>query len=134
MKCDPYIALLHIRMNPLGLGLPSLGTMLFNCPIRGIMPIISRPPTGEDYYEVLVLVLVNRQTKNDKNQGTPRNYDSILTGFTVAVKCGDGTLWIHGTIEGKGDHNHHERSYNICITKKGPLITTDRKHIMPTHK
>ena len=41
-----------------------------------------------------------------KNQGTPRNYVSIPTGSTVAVQGEDGGLWTHGTVEGKGDHNH----------------------------
>ena len=117
MKCDPHIALLQIRMTPLGLGLPSPATMLFSHSIRGIMPIISRQPVSinddEEHYEALV----NRQTKNDKNQGTPRNNISISTGSTVVVQCKDGGPWTHGTIEGKGDHNHHERSCNIHITK-----------------
>ena len=119
MKCDPHIALLQMRMTPKGLEHPSLATMLFNCPIRGIMPIISRPPIGvnndEEYYEVLV----NRKTEDNKNQGTPRNYISILTGFTIVVQREDGGPWTHGPIEGKSDNNHNERSYNICITKTG---------------
>ena len=73
MKCDPHIASLHFRMTPLELRLPSLGTMLFNCPIRGIMPIINRPPISKEHYEVLVLVLVlvNRQTKMIKTKVLP---------------------------------------------------------------
>ena len=43
MKCDPHIALLQIQRTPLGLGLPGPATMLFNCPVRGITPIISSP-------------------------------------------------------------------------------------------
>ena len=132
-KCDLHITLLQIRITPLGLGFPSLGAMLFNHPIRGIMPIISRLSiclnNDEEHYEVPV----NRQTKNYKNQGTPRNYVSILTGSTVAVQHEDRGLQTHGTIEGKGDHNHHERSYNICITKTRWLVIRDRKHIKPRH-
>ena len=77
-------------------------------------------------------VLVNRQTKDDKNQGTPRNYVSIHTGSTVAVQCEDGGLWTHGTVEGKGYHDHHEISYKICITKTGQLDTRNRKHMKLT--
>ena len=51
IKWDPHIALLQIRMTPLGLGLPSPATMLFNHPIRGIMPTISRLPIGIDIGE-----------------------------------------------------------------------------------
>ena len=47
-----------MRSTPLGLGLPSPATLLFNCPIRGIMLIINRPPIGlnndEEHYEALV--------------------------------------------------------------------------------
>ena len=77
-------------------------------------------------------MLVNRQTKGDKNQGTPRNYVSIPTGSTVVVQHEDGGPWIYGTVKGKDDHNHHERSYNICITRTGHFVTRDKKHIKPT--
>ena len=96
------------------------------------MLIISRSPISvnndEEHYEALV----NRPVKDDKNQGTPRKYVSIPTGSTVAVQCKDGGPWTHGTLEGKGNHNHQEKSYNICITKTGWLVTRERKHIKPT--
>ena len=41
-KFDMYIALLQIRSSPLEPGLPSPATLLFNCPIRGVMPILNR--------------------------------------------------------------------------------------------
>ena len=66
-----------------------------------------------------IMKLVDRETKDDKNQGTPRNYVSIPTGSTVAGQCEDGGLWTHGTVDGKGGHNHHEIFYKICITKTG---------------
>ena len=84
--------------------------------------------TYEECYEGLV----NRQTKDDKNQGIPRNYVFIPTGSTVAVQHEDGGLWTNGTVEGKGNHNHHDRSYNIHITKTEQLVTSDRKHIQTT--
>ena len=56
---------------PLGLGLPSLATILFHHPIRGIMPIISSPLIGinnnEEHYEALV----NRQAKMIKPKVLP---------------------------------------------------------------
>ena len=90
-KGDPHIAVLQIRMTLQGPGLPSLATIWFNCPIRGIMPKTNRPPMGivknEEHYEVLV----KRQTEANKNQGTPRSYVYIPTGSTVAFqwKMGD---------------------------------------------
>ena len=77
------------------------------------MPIINGPPMGIDKDKEQYEVLVKRQTKDDKSQGTSRNSVSISIGSTVA----DGGLWTHGTVKGKGDHIHHDRSYNICITK-----------------
>ena len=35
----------------------------------------------------------------------------------------DGRPWTLGTNEGKGDHNHHNRSFHIHITKTGRLVT-----------
>ena len=40
--------------------------------------------------------------------------------------------WTHGTIETKGDHNHHNRSYKICITKTAKIVTCNRQHIKLT--
>ena len=118
-KGDPHIALLQIRMTTLGPGLPWPATILFNHPIRGIMPLINRPPVGIDKDGECYEVLVDRKIKDDENQGTPRNYVYISTGSTVVVQHEDGQLWTHNTVEGKGDHNHHDRSYNICIKKTG---------------
>ena len=116
-KGDPHIALLQTQMTPLEQILPSPATILFNHPIRGIMPIISRLPVGvnndDEHYEELE----NRQTKDDKNQGTPSKYVSIPMGCTVVVQHENGGPWTQDIVEGKGDHNHHERCYNIHITK-----------------
>ena len=128
-KGDPHLVLLQIHMTPLGPGLPSPVTMLFNCPIRGIMPIIDRPVVGKDNIEGLHELLIKRQTKENQNkQGTPRNYVSIPTGSTVVVQYEDKGLWTHDTVEGKGDHNHHNKFYNICITRTGQLVTQDRQY------
>ena len=35
-------------------------------------------------------------------------------------------------IVGKGDHNHHNQSYNIQVTTMGRIITCNRQHIKPT--
>ena len=37
-----------------------------------------------------------------------------------------------GTVVDKGDHNHHNRSYKIQVTKTGRIITCNRQHIRPT--
>ena len=43
-----HIAMLQIRTTLLGQGLPSPVTLLFNCPVRGIMPVMDRPPINVD--------------------------------------------------------------------------------------
>ena len=57
---------------------------------------------------------------------------SIPLESTVVVQREDGGPWIHGMIEGKGDQNHHGRSYHICITKSDRLVTQNRQHIKQT--
>ena len=64
-------ALFHIRSSPLGPGLPSPATSLFNCPIRGIMTILSRPPINQNNDDEKYKALVKRKTKKDKNHDTP---------------------------------------------------------------
>ena len=52
---------------------------------------------------------------------------------TVVVQWEDGRPWTHGTVVGKRDHNHNNRSYTICVTKTGWLITRNSNHIKTTH-
>ena len=84
-KSDIHFALLLIRLTPLGPGLPGLAILLFNHPIRGILPI-SRLPfnsnNGDEHYEALV----KRQTKNDKNCDSFRNDSSFLLSSSVVVQ------------------------------------------------
>ena len=43
-------------------------------------------------------------------------FSNIPIGSAVAVQHEDSSPWIHGTVVGKGDHNHHGRSYFIQLT------------------
>ena len=67
----------------------SPGTLLLNCPIRGIVPILNRPPintsNGDGYYETLV----ERRVKADKNYDALRNYYSFPVRSTVPVQRED---------------------------------------------
>ena len=45
---DVHRALLQTRTMPLGQGLPSPATLLFNHLVRGIMPVINRLPLHTD--------------------------------------------------------------------------------------
>ena len=131
-RSDIHIALLQIRSTPLGQGLPSPATLLFNCLVGGIMPIIDRSLINTDNDDEYHIALVNRQYRNEQGIDTSKNFVSLPIGSTVVVQWKDGGLWTHGSIQDKGNQNHHDRSYKICITKTGKIITHNRWHIKPT--
>ena len=85
-------------MTPLGQGLPSPITILFNCPIRGILPIINRPPVVIDNDEEHHEVIIERQTKNGKDKDTS-NFVSIPIGSTAVIQWEDGGPSTHSMIE-----------------------------------
>ena len=121
-RSDTHIALLQIQMTPLGQGLPSPATVLFNCPIRGIMQVINRLLIHVDNDDEHHKVIIKRQTKMTKTKILPKML-SLSTGSAVAVQCEDGGQWTQGTAKGKDDHNHHDSSYHIHIRKTGRLVT-----------
>ena len=96
------------------------------------MPVINRLPIGIDNDVKHHKALVDRQCRNDQDKDTSKNLVSLPIGSTLAVQQEDGGPWTHGTIEDKGNHNHHDRSYKICITKTGKIITHNRRHLKPT--
>ena len=64
---DIYMALLQIHTTPLGQGLPSPETLLFNCPVCSVMPVIDRKPVIVDNDDEHHTKLVHREGKNDTN-------------------------------------------------------------------
>ena len=100
-KDDPHIALLQIHITLLGPEPHSPVIMLFNHLIRGKMPIFNSPLVGRDNDEEHYKALIKRQTRDDKNIGTPRNYVSIPMWSTVVAQQADGRLCTHSTVEGK---------------------------------
>ena len=129
---DVHIALLQIKTTTLRQGLPSLAALFFNHPVRGIVPVMDRPPINTDNDEEHHKALTNRQWRNYWGNDTFKNFVSLPIGSTVAFQWECGGPWTHGTIEDKGDHNHHDRSFNICITKTRRIITSNRQHIRLT--
>ena len=93
-KGDPHIDLLQILMTPLGPGFPRPATMLFNCLIGGVMPIINRPLVGRDNDEELYEVLIKWQTKDVKK---PR-YSPELCFYSIRVYC-SGSIGRWRTID-----------------------------------
>ena len=69
-KSDIHITTLQARTMLLGPGLPSPKTLLFNCPKRGIIPLVNRPPISTDNDDKHHKALVNRQTEIGKKYDT----------------------------------------------------------------
>ena len=77
---------LQIRTTPLGQGLLSPAMLLFNNLIRGIMPVMNRPPINRDNDDKHHQTLVHRQGKNDQDNDTSKIFMSIPIGSTVVVQ------------------------------------------------
>ena len=93
------------------------------------MPIINRLPVNSNNDDGYYGVLVKRQPKNNKKHNTSRNDASFPIGSTGAVQQKDSGMLTHGTVVRRGLHNHNNRPFMICITKKGQLVTRNSKHI-----
>ena len=123
INVDTNITLLQIRSTSLGPEPPSLAMLFFSWPIVGIMLVTDKSPINvgndDDHYEALVA----RKHKADKTYVTPREYNSIPTGSAVAVQWEDD-----GIIE-KGDYNHKDWSYRICVTKMDGWSQGKGKHM-----
>ena len=115
---------------PIGQGLPRPVTLMFNRQVQGIMPVVDRKPIGQDCNENHHTKLVDRQGKNDND--TSPVFSNIPIGSAVAVQHEDSGPWTHGTVVGKGNLNHHGRSYSIQFTNNGRCISRNRQHIKNT--
>ena len=80
---DKNIALLHICTMPIGQGLPSLATLMFNRQVQGIMPVLDCKPIRQDCDDDHHSKLVDRQGKNDND--TSPVFSNIPIGSGVAV-------------------------------------------------
>ena len=129
---DINMALLQICTTPLGQGLPSLATQMFNRQVCGIMPVLDCKSIciWKDSDDKHHSKLVDRQHRNN-NDASPV-FASFPTGSAGVVQWEDGTLWTHGTVGGTGDHNHHDRAYTVQLTMNGRWIRHNRQHIKPT--
>ena len=114
---DINMALLQIHTTPLGQGLPSLATLIFNRQVHGIMPVLEHKPVGQECDDKHHRKLVDRQNKNNNDSSPVFAFLSI--GSAVVVQHKDGGPWTHGTIVGTSDHNHHDCAYTIQLTTNG---------------
>ena len=65
-----HMALLQIRTTPLGQGLPSPETLLFNHPVCSIMPLIDKKPINIDNDDKHHENITHKQGKNNQNNDT----------------------------------------------------------------
>ena len=70
-KSQMHLALFQVRMMPLGPGIPSHATPLFNWLTSGIMLVINRVPISTDNDDEHFKALVKRQTKMTTNMILP---------------------------------------------------------------
>ena len=117
-------------MMPLGQGLLSPATLMFNRQVCSVMPLIDCKPLIKDCDDDHHNKLIERQQKNTNDASSI--FPCIPIGSAVAVQQEDGGLWTHGTIVGSGNHNHHDKSYMIQLTTNDRCITCSRYHIKPT--
>ena len=94
------------------------------------MPVVDHKPIGQDCDDDHHSKLVDRHGKN--NNDTSTVFSNIPIGSAVEIQHEDGRPWTHGTVVNMGDHNHHDRSYIIQLTKNGRCISRNRWHIKPT--
>ena len=117
------MALLQICTAPLGNGLPSPATLMFDRQVCGIMPILDCKPIGQDCDDDHHNKLVDRQQKSNNDTSV---FASIPIGSAVVVQQEDGGPWNHGTIVGTDDHNHHDGAYTIQLTTNSRRIMYNR--------
>ena len=88
------MALLQIHTTPLGQGLPSPATLMFNRQVCGIMPVLDHKPIGQDCDDDHHRKLLDRQHRNN-NDAFPI-FASVPIRSAVVVQKEDGGPWTHG--------------------------------------
>ena len=78
---------------PIGQGLPSPVTIMFNRQVQGIMPVVDCKPIGHDHDDDHHTKLVERQRKNDND--TSPILSNIPIGSVVASSM---RMVVHGSM------------------------------------
>ena len=81
-----HMAMLQLRTTTLGQGLPSPAMLLFNHLVRGIIPVMDRPPINIDNDDEHHQTLMHREGKNDQGNDTSKMFMYIPIGSTVVVQ------------------------------------------------
>ena len=80
---DVYMALLQICTMPLGQGLLSPTTLMFNRQVRGIVPVLDHKPIGQNYDDNHHNKLVDRQHKDDNDASPVFPYIPIRSAVAI---------------------------------------------------
>ena len=104
---------------PIGLGLPSPATVLFNRQVRGLLPNIKRSPMVYDCNKDHYNSLKSRQGKLIISNDTLKERKIKPAESTLAVQREDGGPWTRGTFYRARKWSHSDWSCMICITKAG---------------
>ena len=78
------MALLQICTTPLGPGLLSLATLLFNRQLQGTMPVLDHKPIGQDCDDDHHCKLLDRQHRNN-NDASPI-FASLPIGSAIVIQ------------------------------------------------
>ena len=110
-----------MRSPPIGAVLPSSAILVFNRPIRALLPKVNKEPSSinaNDHYGVLKAY----QDKYLRGNDTCKESVFFPTGSTVAVHCEGSGLWMHGIVEKVNNIDHNGWYFVISKVKTGRLI------------
>ena len=104
-------------------GLPNPVILLFNKPVRGILPKLNRLPILIDYGSD------NCCSYKKWRRSWYKNIPFLSSGSTVVVGWEDRGSWMHGAIVGYRSDDHNGRSYKVQVTKIGHIKWWMKKHV-----
>ena len=120
------LALLQTQSTPIYAVLPSPATVLFNRPISGLLPKLTREPINIYYSDAQYEALKLCQDKFFKDSDTHKDSLSFPLG-SCSLKMGGP--WTPGVIEAATNSNHRGRSYILGVMKMERMIIWKTKHI-----
>ena len=115
---------------PIGQGLPSLATLMFNRQVWGIMPVFDCKPTGQYCDDDHHSKLVDRQGKNDND--TSPLFSNIPIGSAVAVQLWGQQIMDPWDNSRYGQPQPPWQVIHYSTHKNGRCISRNRWPIKPT--
>ena len=126
------MASLQIRSTQISPELPSQVMLLFDRPMRDVLPNFYRQLVSYHNHYINLIALLETQPQASQDIHTHKNILFLPTGSTVAVHRENGGSCTYGTIIGHETENHIDRSYRVRVTRTGHAITRIKRHIKPS--